>query len=197
MILVFRFFLLLFFRFCCFLDWFILSGCACITATFSRLLTLFLRLISCLRTYLLWRSMAPNIRNSLQFPLFRHIFSLLLLLLDLITFSSGFKLVLIDDKEMARAPLWKIRLSQDVLYASYWRNLAFVVYILQLVHFIRLVDNSISLFKVNQLVLCFLRCCCSRCRTEWMSLSGSRSWVFCLCCALLRSVSCLAHLSLR
>ena len=78
----------------------------------------------------------------------------------------------IDDKEVTGAPLRKVRLSQNVLHSSDRRDISLVVDVLQLMHFIRLIDNPVSFFKVDKFILLSVRCCR---RAEWMSLSGGCS----------------------
>ena len=94
--------------------------------------------------------MAPNVGNSLQLLLFGYFFSLLLLLLEFEALRGRLKLLLVHDKEVAGPSLTKVRLRQNVLHTSDRADIALIVDILQLVSLIGLVDDSVSLFKVDQ-----------------------------------------------
>ena len=93
--------------------------------------------------------MAANISNCLQLLLLGQLFSLLFLLLQLEAFGRSLKLSLVHYEEVARSPLGKVWLREDVLDAGDGADFAFLVDILELMHLIGLVDDAIALLKVN------------------------------------------------
>jgi len=125
-------------------------------------------------------AMAANVRHSLHFLLLGELFSFLLFLLQLETFRCCLELGLVDNEKVTGAPLTEIRLRQDVLHTSDGTNFTFLIDVFQLVHFIRLINDPITLLEVDQLVrllavenlaqlpivpsstllLCVLRRCC-------------------------------------
>ena len=161
-VLVFVVLLLLLFRLRC-----ILASATSLSATFGGLFSFhgsFLTLapsasIGCIMSTNLLRSpMTPNVRNSLHFALFCQLFCLLFLLLQFEAFRRRFELLLVHHEEVTWSALRKVRLGQNVLNPRDWRNFALVINILQLVHLVRLVDDSITLLKVDQFVLLRTRC---------------------------------------
>jgi len=146
--------LILFFFFFCLC---IFAGCVnlAVAASLCRLLSL-LHLFAALRCVLLsnflWGSVAPNVGNSLKLFLLGQLFSFLLLLLQLESFSCCFKLLLVDNKEVTWASFRKVGLGQDVLDTGDWTDIALFVDVLQLMHLVWLVNNAVSLLKVDQFV---------------------------------------------
>ena len=76
----------------------------------------------------------------------------MLLLLELKTFGGSLELGLIHYKEVTRSSLRKVWLSEDVLDTSDGTNFTFLIDILELVHLVRLVDDTVTFLKVHQLV---------------------------------------------
>ena len=62
--------------------------------------------------------------------------------------------MLIDDEEVAWTTFREVGLCQYVLDSSDRTDLSLIIHILQLVAIVRLVNYSISLLEVNQLVIC-------------------------------------------
>ena len=99
--------------------------------------------------------MATDVRNCLGLLLLSQLFGLRLLLLLLLQFEAlccSFELSFINDKEVAGAALGEIRLRQDVLHTGDRAHLALLIDVLQLMHLIGLIDDTISFFKMNQFV---------------------------------------------
>ena len=74
-------------------------------------------------------------------------------MLDFETFGSCLELLLIDDEEMAGSALGEVRLCQNVLHSRDGAHLALVVDVLELMHLVWLIDDSITLLKVDQFVI--------------------------------------------
>ena len=74
--------------------------------------------------------MAANVGNSLQLFLLGQLFSFLLLLLQLESFSCCFELLLVDNKEVTWSSFRKVGLSQDVLDTSDWTDITLFVDVL-------------------------------------------------------------------
>ena len=72
--------------------------------------------------------------------------------LQLEALGCSLELCLVYDEEVARSALGKVGLGEDVLYTCYGTYLSLIVDVLELVHFIGLINNPIALFKVNQLI---------------------------------------------
>ena len=131
--------------------------------------------------------MTPYVRHGLHFALLRQFFSLLLLLLQFEALSGCLELLLVHNKEVTGAAFGEVGLSQNVLDAGDRRDLTLVVDILELVHLVGLVYDSISFLKMNKFVL--------------LSTGRLTKWMLrCLACSLITRahllLGCLAHLSL-
>lgn len=61
--------------------------------------------------------------------------------------------MLVDDKKVTWSAFRKIRLRQDVLYSRDRTHFTLVIDVLQLMHLVGLINDPITLFKVNQFVL--------------------------------------------
>ena len=96
--------------------------------------------------------MAANIGHSLYFSLFLEFFSLLLLGFLGKAFGCSFKFMLVYNEKVARSTLREIWLRQDVLHSRDWTDFTLIVDVLELVHFVRLVDDPVAFLEVHQLV---------------------------------------------
>ena len=100
--------------------------------------------------------MAANILHRLQLLLssdfFWGLLRSLLFRLQLEALGCSLELCLVHDEEVAGSALGKVGLGEDVLYTCYGTYLSLIVDVLELVHFIGLINNPIALFKVNQLI---------------------------------------------
>ena len=76
----------------------------------------------------------------------------MLLRLQLEALGFSLELCLVHDEEVAGSALGKVGLGEDVLYTCDGTYLSLIVDVLELVHFIGLINNPIALFKVNQLI---------------------------------------------
>lgn len=76
----------------------------------------------------------------------------MLFLLELEAFGRSLKLGFVHDEEVAGASLRKVWLGEDVLDAGDGADLALLVDVLELVHFVWLVDDPVAFLEVHQLV---------------------------------------------
>ena len=134
---------------------YLVSRIGLLTSTFGGALAFhsLFALVGSLSPQFLRCPVASNVRNRLNLLLLGQLFSFLLLLLDFETFGSCLELLLIDDEEMAGSALGEVRLSQNVLHSRDGAHLALVVDVLELMHLVWLVDDPISLLKVNEFVI--------------------------------------------
>ena len=73
-------------------------------------------------------------------------------MLELKTFGSRLKLGLIHYEEVAWSSFRKVWLSEDILDTSDGTNFTFLIDVLELVHLVRLVNDTVTFLKVHQLV---------------------------------------------
>lgn len=102
---------------------------------------------------LLGGPMTPDVRHGLHFALLGQLFSLLFFLFQFEALGRRFKLLFVHYEKVAGTALGKIWLGQNVLDARDRRHFTFVIDILELVHLVRLVNDPITLLKVDQFVL--------------------------------------------
>ena len=122
-----------------------------LTSSLCRLLALchFLALSRTPISKFLRLAMTANVCHSLQFLLAGKLFSLLLLLLEFESLCGSFELLFVDDEEVTRPSFREIGLCQDVLHTCDRAHLALVIDVLELVHLIWLIDNSVTLLEVD------------------------------------------------
>ena len=101
--------------------------------------------------------MAPNVCHSLLLLLSRELFSglnsLLFLLLLLEALSCSLEFLFVDNEEVARSALREVWLCQYVLNACNRCYFTLIIDILQLVHLIGLIYDSVTFFKVDHFVV--------------------------------------------
>ena len=95
------------------------------------------------------RSVTSNVRYGLKFFLFSQFFSLLLLLLHFETFSRRLKLLFVHHEEVARPTFGKVWLCQNILHSCDWTDFSLFIDVLQLMHLVWFVDDSIPFFEVD------------------------------------------------